>query len=121
GNYPVPVLLSEVACCHNRLFDAGVVKCKVQSPESFNSLVQGRLHIVGLGHVTSDSECAGALLIDQARCFLITLFANVGNDHACTSAGKGQCSRPPNTAACSSDKAHFAGEASVVVNRSSHI
>lgn len=65
GNYPVPLLLSDLACCYDRLSNAGVVKCRVQSPESFDSLVQRRLRINGLCDVTADHECAAVLLCDQ--------------------------------------------------------
>ena len=118
---PVPLLLVVVGGWSRLLrLDARVVEGEVQPSESLARLLERGLHAVGLCDVAPDRQCAAALLLDQARRFLIALLGDVTNYHACACARKGQSGRATNTATSSSDKRHLAGEPSILI-RSSHI
>jgi hypothetical protein len=87
---PVPLLLLEIGCRRERLFDARIVEGEVEAPESPDRLLQGGPYIVILRHIAPDGERVASCLFDHARRFLAAVFRNVGNHDTGSLAGESQ-------------------------------
>jgi hypothetical protein len=95
------------------LFNADVVKGDVKAPECFECLVQCSLDVLGLGHITADSEHLAAEFLNQAGRFLSALVGHVGDNRAGALTRERQRRSPANAAPGTGHEGNLGCEASV--------
>jgi len=100
-NNSVPLLFRDICRRLDRVFDTGIVECKIQPPEGLERRVQGPLYVLVLPHVARDGDCMPAEILDHAGCFfIISLLGNVSHYHARALASKCQRRRAANAVPC---------------------
>jgi hypothetical protein len=87
-----------------------IVEGGIEPAEDFHRLVQSRLHLVSAPYIAPDGEGAPALLLDQARCFLVALVGNIGDDDVRALPRKRQRRRSTDAARPAGDECDLACE-----------